>query len=438
MSESIIKRKDRELVFEAGPFQAVAAEVAPTLDEVVRREYGRALEDFVPGTVFVHPRGFTFDRGTMIAYARTFMEANPLHLNEAYALSQGYTGLPAAAHMVMNVALSLGVQNDSEKAIANLGYWDVRFLRPVYAGDTLRGLTRVVERKDRGVGKPGIATIETLAVNQDDKVVVQYRRKVMVPRRGDGPIPDGELSAEAVPSTVAFPWHDTPKLHVPFIAGPRAAAGEALSLAKASRGVRLGPGSEAARELTSEASCFGAFKPGQIWVHRNGRTVTDEHVNWTYQVGNTHPLHFDRLYSKSLSGPMAGEPIVYGGLVFAWLLGLASRDVSENAVWELGFHAGFHTQPTFAGDTLAALTRVLSVEALPAVGAGAEPGSEGALGIVRMQLVGVKNLRAEEALARFGADLFIAEDDKKKLGKEKIAEKVFEIERTLLVRRDPA
>lgn len=413
MSESIIKRKDAELVFEAGPSEALAPSVAPVVDEVIGREYGRALEDFVPGTVFVHPRGFTFDRGTMIAYARTFMESNPLYLNEAYALAAGYMGLPAAAHMVMNVALSLGVQNDSEKAIANLGYWDVRFLRPVYPGDTLRGLTRVVERKDRGVGKPGIATIETLAVNQDEKVVVQYRRKVMVPRRGDGPIPDGEVPAEAVASTVAFPWHDTPKLHVPFVAGRRAAAGEAL---------------------TSEASCFGAFKAGQIWVHRNGRTVTDEHVNWTYQVGNTHPLHFDRLYSKSLSGPMAGEPIVYGGLVFAWLLGLASRDVSENAVWELGFHAGFHTQPTFAGDTLAALTRILSVEPLP----GAEPGSEGAVGIVRTQLIGVKNLRAEEALARFGADLFIAEDDKKKLGKEKIAEKVFEIERTLLVRRDPA
>ncbi|MCB1708060.1 MAG: MaoC family dehydratase, partial [Halioglobus sp.] len=43
--------------------------------------------------------------------------------------------------------MSLGVQNDSEKAIANLGYYQVQFLRPVYPGDTLRAFTRVLERK---------------------------------------------------------------------------------------------------------------------------------------------------------------------------------------------------------------------------------------------------------------------------------------------------
>jgi 2-methylfumaryl-CoA hydratase len=84
---------------------------------------------------------------------------------------------------------------------------------------------------------------------------------------------------------------------------------------------------------------------------------------WTYLVGNTHPLHFDRVYSTGLSGKMSGEPIVYGGLVFAWLEGLASRDVSENALWELGFTEGYHTQPAVSGDTVAALSRVVATEA---------------------------------------------------------------------------
>ena len=82
----------------------------------------------------------------------------------------------------------------------------------------------------------------------------------------------------------------------------------------------------------------------------------------TYLVGNSHPLHFDGEYSRSLSGKMSGEPIVYGGLVFAWLEGLASRDISERSVWELGFTEGYHTQPVFAGDTIGALSRVLAVE----------------------------------------------------------------------------
>jgi len=223
----------------------------------------------------------------------------------------------------------------------------------------------------------------------------------------------GEAGATEV-GEQAFPWKATPKLHLPFVAGVS------------------GWG------LTSEASCFSAFAPGQVWIHGNGRTVTDEHFGWTYQVMNTHPLHYDRLYSSGRSGPMSGEPIVYGGLVFAWLLGLASRDVGENVVAELGLHAGFHTQPTVAGDTLYALTRVLAVEDFPQGSNEVETGLGAELGVVRMQLVGVKNLKARAAFDKYGAELFVAEDDKKRLGKEKIPEKVFEIERSVVVRRKPA
>jgi 2-methylfumaryl-CoA hydratase len=169
--------------------------------------------------------------------------------------------------------------------------------------------------------------------------------------------------------------------------------------------------------------------PGDIIVHANGRTITDEHMGWTCLVGNTHPLHTDRLYSTGLSGAMSGEPIVYGGLVFAWLEGLASRDVSENALWDLGFTEGYHTQPVQSGDTVAALSRVLAVA----------PGPEGlpSAGVITLQLIGVKNLSAAKALNQYGADLFIKENDKKDLGKEKIDAKIFEIERRLLVKRRP-
>ncbi len=109
--------------------------------------------------------------------------------------------------------------------------------------------------------------------------------------------------------------------------------------------------------------------------------------------------------------------------------GLASRDVSENAVWELGFTEGYHTQPAVAGDTVGALSRVLASEPL----AGSD-----ALGIVTFQLIGVKNISAAAALEAHGADLFVKEDSKRQLGKEKISDKIFEIERRLLIKRRPA
>jgi len=309
--------------------------------------------------------------------------------------------VPVSPQFVFNVVLSLGVQNDSEKAMANLGYYDAQFLRPVYPGDTLRSLTYVVERRERGPGKPGIPLIRTLGVNQRGEVVLQYARKIMVSPRGDN-MPTKPLPPRA--AAVPFPWVEDAVVVLPLHGAPYPA------------------------ELTGHDTYFEDFAPGQIHVHGNARTLTDEHVRQTYKVGNTHPLHFDRLYSARQKSPLSGEPVVYGGLVFAWLEGLASRDVTENALWELGFTEGYHTQPAFAGDTVAAISRVLAAEPAP------EPYARSA-GVVTFQLVGVKNVSAADALAEYGADLFLKENDKKDLGKEKLPAKIFEIERRVLVKR---
>jgi 2-methylfumaryl-CoA hydratase len=316
-----------------------------------------------------------------------------------YAKAHGFADLPASPQMVFNVTLSLGVQNDSEKAIANLGYYQVQFLRPVYPGDTLRAFTKVLERKDRGPDKPGIGRIRTVGVNQNDEVVLQYERKIMVGWRGE------RLPTTPAPAvTVDFPGEQSPVVELPL-------NGEAI-----------------ATGLTGPNTYFEDFTPGDIIVHANGRTITEEHMALTYMVGNSHPLHFDRIFSSGLSGKMSGEPIVYGGLVFAWLDGLASRDVSEHAVWELGFTEGYHTQPAFAGDTVGALSRILAVEDAPGTDA---------FGIVTMQLIGVKNISAAAALEQHGEDLFLKEDAKRALGKDKITDKIFEIERRLLIKRRP-
>ena len=105
---------------------------------------------------------------------------------------------------------------------------------------------------------------------------------------------------------------------------------------------------------------------------------------------------------------------------------LASRDTSENALADLGYTEGYHTQPAFSGDTVAAISRVLAKEEGP-MGLNA--------GVVSFQLIGVKNHRAKEALETYGTELFIKENNKKDLGKDKIADKIFEIERKLLIKK---
>ncbi len=382
-----------------GPQPELANQVEVDLGRVRGPQYGRYLDEFVPGQVFEQMRGFTFERASMLDFARTFMQTNPLYLNVEYAQAHGFTDLPASPQMVFNVVLSLGVQNDSEKAIANLGYYNVQVLRPVYPGDTIRAFTKVIDRKERGADKPGIVLIRTLGVNQHQQVVLQYERKIMVGWRGNRP-----PTTPAPTRPVDFPWVEEPTLELPV------------------------SGTQFPTNLTGPNTYFEDFAPGDIVVHPNGRTITDEHMALTYRVGNTHPLHFDRVFSTGLSGKMSGEPIVYGGLVYAWLEGLASRDVSENALWELGFTEGYHTQPAVSGDTVGALSRVLAAETNPVTDAA---------GIVTFQFIGVKNISAAQALETHGEDLFIKENSKQKLGKEKIASKIFEIERRLLIKRRP-
>ncbi|MDO8519176.1 MAG: MaoC family dehydratase [Deltaproteobacteria bacterium] len=373
-------------------------ELAPSqpadLSKAKYPQYGRVLEDLEEGEVFCHPRGITIYPAFALEFATTFMEANPLYTNAEFAKAHGFKDLVVSPLMVMNIVLSLGVQNDSEKAIANLGYYNVCFVKPVYPGDTLRAMTKVLKREAKE-GKPGIATIRTIGLNQKEELVLQYDRKIMVAAAGK--------KTEA--STIAGqPFPDTPSPTVEF---PTAKSYP--------------------KNLTGVRTYFDSFKVGDIIVHANGRTITDEHYAWTYRVMNTHPLHYDRLYSTARTGAMSGEPIVYGGLVFAWLAGLASRDTTENAIADLGYTEGYHTQPAISGDTVYAISRVLATEPGPA---------NTNTGLITFQLIGLKNLRPKEALEKFGADLFIKENDKKKLGKEKIPEKIFEIERRALIKRN--
>ncbi len=377
-------------------------ELSPSREAMTDRarfpRYGRYLEDFVPGAVFEHPRGLTLDKGVARSFAAAFLHANPLYLNDEYARAHGFPASPVCPQLVFNLVLSLGVQNDSEKAMANLGYYNAQFLRPVYPGDTLRALTRVHACRNRGEGHAGIVHIHTLGLNQSDRVVLQYERKIMVPPYGG--VPDKVRPGPA--GSAGFPWEEDARVELPVGSGPYPA------------------------HLTGEATYLEDFEPGDIIVHEHGRTVTDEHMYWTCLVDNTHPLHTDRIYSTGRAGPMSGEPIVYGGLVFAWLEGLASRDVSENALWQLGFTEGYHTRPLQSGDTVAALSRILAINPGP-------PGLDA--GMMTVQLIGVKNMSAAKALEKYGPDLFVKENDKKKLGKEKIPSKIFEIEQRFLIKR---
>src|SRR4029434_534140 len=167
------------------------------------------------------------------------------------------------------------------------------------------------------------------ALNQNDELVLQYDRKIMV-------APAGKKSEPSTIASQPFPEMAEPMIEIPVSKGPYP------------------------KNLTGVRTYFEDFQVGDVIVHANGRITTDEPYDGTYRVMNTHPRHYDRLSSTARTGAMSGEPIIYGGLVFAWLAGLASRDTTENALIDFGYTEGYHTQPAVSGDTVYAVSRVLA------------------------------------------------------------------------------
>lgn len=148
-------------------------------------------------------------------------------------------------------------------------------------------------------------------------------------------------------------------------------------------------GPMAQRRVTRTDSYFEDFTVGDVLVHPRARTLDDaEHMAWTNIVMNTAQLHFNQAMCDAHPDTyFKGRRVVYGGLVFAFVVGLASEETSENAVAELGYDNGRHLNPVFAGDTLFAESHVLEKRDADRRDAG----------IVKFKLLG-KNQRNEVVL----------------------------------------
>lgn len=351
--------------------------------KVHRPRYGRYMDEFEEGAHWWHPRSITIRESFAYQFATTFMEANPIYLSDGEAQRAGYERAPVHPLLILNVALALGVEQDSEQAVAHLSYHDVRFIRPVYPGATLRSASRVIDVRNRGAGRPGVVRLYTIGVDERDEPVVEYERAILIPSRPDTALPR---------------WQS------------------------AGSGGNFPTASAKSEPLTPDSSWPGPpdIEVGDVILHPNGRTVTDEHLFWSYWVGNTHPLHSDRLYSSGRLGALSGEPVTYGGLVFAWLVGLASRDIAQTAIWDLGYDEGYHTAPVSSGDTLYTASRLQDRERT----------DEGT--VLTYRMVGLRDISSSEAWDRHGPALFEPERDKDR--EDRIASKSFEVTRRLLYR----
>lgn len=166
----------REGVIEVGP-------------QRYRESYGRYYEQFVVGDVYEHRPGRTITEADNIWFSLLTMNQHPAHCDNAFAAKTEFGKPLVASPLTIAIMTGQSVSDVSQKSVANLGWKDVRMVKPVFAGDTIYSESEVLEKRESAKRpEQGIVTIKTVAKNQHGEIVCEYVRVMLIWKQGFGPM----------------------------------------------------------------------------------------------------------------------------------------------------------------------------------------------------------------------------------------------------------
>ena len=297
---------------------------------------------------------FTVAEGERALYHALYPARHALYSSDEFAAASGLDGSPLDDLIAFHIVFGKSVPDISLNAVANLGYAEGRWLKPVWPGDTLRSESEVIGLKENSNGKSGVVWVRTRGLNQMDEVVLDYVRWVMV-RKGDdaAPAPEPvvpELAKSVAPADLVLP--------------------EGLDFLQYDFG------------LAGEPHRWGDYEVGEVIDHVDGVTIEEaEHMLATRLWQNTAKVHFDATFRED------GKRLIYGGHVISMARALSFNGLA-NGQMIVALNGGAHANPCFAGDTIRAWSEVLDKADTHAPGVGA----------IRLRLVAHKGAAGDHAL----------------------------------------
>ena len=146
---------------------------------------GLYYEEFLVGQEFAHAWTRTVTEMDNVLFTSLTMNVQPLHLDAEFAAKTEF-GKPLM-NSIFTLGLMVGITvNDTTMGttVGNLGFSDVKFPKPVFAGDTLRVRTKVLAmRESRSRPEVGIVDFEHTCWNQRDEMVAICRRQAMMRKK---------------------------------------------------------------------------------------------------------------------------------------------------------------------------------------------------------------------------------------------------------------
>ena len=144
---------------------------------------GLFYEDLESGAA-VTSRGRTITEADVVLFAGLTGDYVELHTNEEYAKQTMFGKRIAHGALVVSISIGLSTRTNflEDTIVAFAGIDRLRFVAPVFIGDTIHVVKKVAERQDMGA-RPGVVVFETRVLNQRDELVLIYNDKLLVKKR---------------------------------------------------------------------------------------------------------------------------------------------------------------------------------------------------------------------------------------------------------------
>ena len=300
----------------------------------VKTSAGNFFEDFSVGQVIPHAVPRTVGEGERALYTGLYGTRCAVQSSDDFARAIGYERSPLDDMLVFHIVFGKTVPDISLNAVANLGYADCRFLKPVFAGDTLTSRSEVIGVKQNSNGKTGVVYVRSTGTNQRGEDVLQFVRWVMVRKRD---------VASAAPEPVV---PDLPEEVVPTQLG---AACPVIDPARWDT------------DLSGSAHFWDDYQTGERIDHVDGMTVEEaEHMLATRLYQNTAKVHFNQFTEGQ---GRFGRRLIYGGHVISLARAMSFNGLA-NAFHVAAINGGKHVAPLFAGETVFSWSQVVDTARL--------------------------------------------------------------------------
>jgi itaconyl-CoA hydratase len=166
---------------------AVTDDEVQTESSGLRAGPGRYYEEFVVGDHYRHQPGRTISETDNTWFSLLTMNQNPLHIDADYSSRTEFRQPLVNSCLTLSILVGLSVPDVSHKAIANLGWNDIRLTSPVFAGDTIHAESEVIsKRESKSRPTQGIVTVKTIGRKADGTVFMTFERTILVPKVGHG------------------------------------------------------------------------------------------------------------------------------------------------------------------------------------------------------------------------------------------------------------